>query len=147
MHPMAATRRVQSFVGTAEMVMAAKRPCTYPGCGVLVQGASRCEAHVARGTGSFKDPERGTRQQRGYGAEWQRTRQRILVRDNGMCCPCMREGRVQQAQQVDHIVNKAEGGSDDDANLQSICVPCHRAKSDEEARRGSTRRGRGAFKL
>lgn len=37
---------------------------------------------------------------------------------------------------VDHIKPKAERGSDDEANLQSICKPCHDAKTQAEAARG-----------
>ncbi|WP_256218679.1 HNH endonuclease [Pseudomonas sp. NBRC 111130] len=34
------------------------------------------------------------------------------------------------------MINVAEGGSDDESNLQSLCVPCHQAKTATEAARG-----------
>ena len=37
---------------------------------------------------------------------------------------------------VDHIIPKAEGGTDDESNLQSLCKPCHAAKTDREKNRG-----------
>jgi 5-methylcytosine-specific restriction endonuclease McrA len=36
---------------------------------------------------------------------------------------------------VDHITPKAEGGTDDHDNLQSICTECHDAKTQAEAQR------------
>lgn len=74
--------------------------------------------------------------ERGYGWAWQQTRERILSRDNGLCCPCSRLGRVTLATAVDHIVNRAAGGTDDDANLQSICAPCHKVKTLGESHQG-----------
>lgn len=82
------------------------------------------------------DKLRGTRQQRGYGAEWQRIRAAALLRDKGLCQPCLREGRVTAAREVDHIKPKAFGGTDDAGNLQSICLACHRAKTARESRGG-----------
>lgn len=69
-------------------------------------------------------------------AEWKRTRLRILKRDNSICYICHLPG----AEQVDHILNRAEGGSDDDHNLAAIHgTPCHRDKTLAEAARGRAR--------
>lgn len=64
-----------------------------------------------------------------------------------LCQPCQAEGRVTPAAEVDHIVPKAKGGSDEMANLQAICRPCHQAKTDREAAeaQGRTLRPRIAF--
>jgi 5-methylcytosine-specific restriction protein A len=48
----------------------------------------------------------------------------ILTRDNGLCRVCGRP-----ASEVDHVVAKARGGSDDEANLQAICSACHAKKT------------------
>lgn len=73
---------------------------------------------------------RESRQSRGYGAEWDRTRLRVLRRDSYLCQPCLRAfNRPTPAAQVDHIKPKAKGGTDDDGNLQAICVACHDAKT------------------
>lgn len=90
----------------------------------------------AKPTGWQSDRLRGTRQQRGYGADWQRTRAEVLLRDKGLCQPCLRKGRVTAAREVDHIKPKASGGTDDADNLQAICLPCHRTKTARESRRG-----------
>ena len=80
-------------------------------------------------------PARGTRHQRGYGTAWDRLRRVILRRDGYVCQPCRRAGFIVAARIVDHIVNKAEGGTDDEANLESICAPCHKAKTQAESNR------------
>ena len=55
------------------------------------------------------------------GADWEATRRRILERDNYLCQIC----KHAQATTVDHIIAKANGGTDDDANLQAACRPCN----------------------
>ena len=82
------------------------------------------------------DSVRGSRQQRGYGADWQRLRKQILERDGHLCQPCRRQGRVTAARQVDHIKPKAHGGTDAPRNLQSICTKCHRTKTAKESQGG-----------
>lgn len=78
---------------------------------------------------------RESRQARGYGAEWDRTRKRVLARDCGLCQPCKRQGFITEAIAVDHVIPKFEGGTDDDRNLQSICGPCHQSKTAAESNR------------
>lgn len=70
-----------------------------------------------------------SRHERGYGRDWTKLRLRILARDLHLCQPCKRKGRATPATQVDHIVPKAKGGTDDEGNLQAICGPCHVAKT------------------
>jgi len=70
---------------------------------------------------------------RGYNWAWRKRRKRILERDKYLCQVCLALGIVTPATQVDHIVNKATGGTDDDDNLQSICDPCHATKTRAEA--------------
>lgn len=89
--------------------------------------------------GKFADRRRGSRHARGYGTEWSKQRLRILERDNYLCQPCLRLERIALATEVDHITPKADGGTDDDGNLQGICSECHRAKTQAEAARGRRR--------
>lgn len=70
-----------------------------------------------------------SRHARGYGSAWDKVRALALKRDRGLCIPCLAGGRPTPATQVDHITPKAEGGTDDLTNLQSICAPCHEAKT------------------
>lgn len=84
------------------------------------------------GSGMFTDTSRASRHARGYGSDWVKLRQRILTRDNGICQACLANGIVTLANHVDHIKPKAEGGSDAEENLQSLCQPCHDAKTRAE---------------
>ena len=73
--------------------------------------------------------------ERGYGWKWQKLRIAIMKRDKGLCQPCERVGRYTPATQVDHIKPKAQGGSDDENNLQSICGDCHDEKTAQDNNR------------
>lgn len=87
-----------------------------------------------------------SRQERGYGADWDRARKLAIQRDGKLCVPCSKEGRVTIFYAVDHIIAKAKcqrmGWSkkkmDHLSNLQCICKPCHDKKTKEET--GSTYR-------
>lgn len=70
------------------------------------------------------------------GRPWRRKRATILVRDQYTCQSC---GTVTLDLEVDHIINIAQGGNDDDTNLQALCVPCHKLKTAEESARGAGR--------
>lgn len=56
-------------------------------------------------------------------------RERIFKRDCGLCQSCHRNGRIKQGNQIDHIVALTNGGSNEDVNLEVICLECHSAKS------------------
>ncbi len=73
-----------------------------------------------------------SRHERGYGTAWDKLRKLVLQRDKHLCQPCQRARRVTPATQVDHITPKAKGGTDELTNLQSICAPCHEAKTLED---------------
>lgn len=125
------------------MPVSAPKPCRHPACGKLVSdGGGYCPAHKRPAPGSFADPNRGTRHERGYGSKWDKIRERIIKRDNGLCQECLRQGRLTQvghkkfSYYCDHIIPKEEGGTDDDDNLQSLCRSCHTAKTDREKNRG-----------
>lgn len=69
-----------------------------------------------------------SRHARGYGSEWDRIRKVILARDHYICqCPDCKGGelRVRVANQVDHILPKANGGTDDPSNLRAVNFECH----------------------
>lgn len=73
-----------------------------------------------------------TASERGYGNDWRKLRQEILLRDKGLCQECRRRGRLTKATHVDHIKPKADGGTDDPVNLQSLCKTCHEVKTIRE---------------
>ncbi|UYB51164.1 HNH endonuclease [Xanthomonas sp. AM6] len=66
----------------------------------------------------------------------------MLKRDGYLCqCEaCQSSGRLPLlADEVDHIVPVAEGGTDDMSNLRAINHDCHKVKTQAEARRGAAR--------
>ena len=75
---------------------------------------------------------------RGYNYRWQKARERFL-KDRPLCCYCEREGRVEAATVVDHIIphkgNQALFW--DESNWQPLCKRCHDStKAKEEGRGG-----------
>ncbi|WP_367399743.1 HNH endonuclease [Pseudomonas laurylsulfativorans] len=70
------------------------------------------------------------------GRPWRRKRAAILLRDEYTCQAC---GVITSQLEVDHIINRARGGSDDDENLQALCIPCHKLKTAAESAEGAGR--------
>ncbi|NML88745.1 HNH endonuclease [Sphingobium sp. TB-6] len=77
---------------------------------------------------------RKSRQERGYGREHERMRA-IVLREEPLCRPCQKQGRVTASAIADHIKPLSEGGTGDRDNYQGICKPCHDAKTAEESAR------------
>ncbi|MBB5322325.1 HNH endonuclease [Marinobacter oulmenensis] len=115
-------------------------PCRAATCpAVTINRNGYCDAHQDKASG-WMNQDRGSSAERGYGGRWKRIRARIMRRDKALCQPCLAEGKVMPAVAVDHIINKAEGGTDADENLQAICKRCHKLKTQQESLRA---RGRG----
>lgn len=76
---------------------------------------------------------RETAAARGYGYRWQQARAGWL-RSHPLCAHCERAGLVVAANEVDHI--KPHKGDMamfwDSSNWQSLCKPCHSAKTATE---------------
>lgn len=77
-----------------------------------------------------------TTTQRGYGHGWRKTRNSVMARDNHLCQPHYRQGKLVKAHAVDHIIPKSQGGTDDEANLEAICNSCHKEKTQRESQQG-----------
>ena len=68
-------------------------------------------------------------------ANWPAIVQRILARDHHRCQHVRYDTArrcLARATDVDHIINYAVGGTDEDSNLQSLCEYHHRQKSGRE---------------
>ena len=59
---------------------------------------------------------------------WARLAYQIKVRDEWKCVKCGKPGRME----VDHVIPIWNGGTDDEANLQTLCRGCHIDKSRGE---------------
>ena len=112
------------------MALKSKRPCAKSGCPALVDtGYCDTHQHLAK----QRDLWRGSAHERGYDHEWRRVRVRALQRDKYLCQHCLLVGRVTVAVDVDHIIPLASGGERLDLhNLQSLCRPCHRVKTERD---------------
>ena len=93
-----------------------------PACNKVARGACCVPARAP--------DERASASQRGYGARWRRLRLLVLHRAP-LCREC---GRA--ATDVDHILPRRMGGTDDMANLQPLCHSCHSRKTARETTPG-----------
>lgn len=92
---------------------------------------SRLQASTAR-LPTLTERPNVVERKRGYAGVLDR--RRIRERDCGLCQECKRQGRTTIGHPVDHIVPLWAGGSDDDTNKETLCTPCHDAKSAREAK-------------
>lgn len=84
------------------------------------------------------DERRGSARSRGYDGRWDKAR-RAFLSEHPLCVMCQREGRVEPATVVDHIV--PHRGDPrlfwDEANWQPLCKRHHdRDKQSQERRDG-----------
>ena len=87
------------------------------------------------------DVSRPNAYERGYCSQgWKAARREVLLRDNYQCKVCGAVVHGKRAH-VDHIVPKAQGGSDEVSNLRTLCVSCH---SKHEGWRAANERRRAA---
>ncbi|MGS0941563.1 HNH endonuclease [Pseudomonas luteola] len=110
------------------MALRSLKPCNAPGCRELVRGVRYCKAHEHLAE-AWKTSKRSAKPGLS-GRPWRRKREQILIRD---CYTCQSCGLVTKELEVDHIIGRASGGSDDDSNLQSLCIPCHKLKTQKES--------------
>ena len=109
-----------------------KRLCSR--CNAIATKGNRCDKHpLTHGWQHTK-----TRHERGYGNDWVKLRAKVLKRDDYLCQPCKQANIYREAKQVDHIINKAIGGTNDLDNLQAICIDCHKAKTRQESTEART---------
>ncbi|MDJ0616845.1 MAG: HNH endonuclease [Calothrix sp. MO_192.B10] len=61
-------------------------------------------------------------------------REYVYQRDKYQCQSCGKTHTETQLT-IDHIIPLARGGANDISNLQTLCFPCNRQKSDKSDRR------------
>lgn len=111
------------------MPVAPPTRCPTPGCGTLTHGGP-CPEHQRKPWATRSKHWAG-----GSTRAWRKTRAQQLTREPN-CRDC-----GNPATQVDHIVERADGGAlHDPRNLQSLCTPCHLAKTQRAAQQRKRRR-------
>ncbi|MDD2772750.1 MAG: HNH endonuclease signature motif containing protein [Elusimicrobiales bacterium] len=102
--------------------------CRHACCPVRVeQGERYCPKHKHLYE-TTENARRGSAASRGYDSNWRRLRQCVLAQDP----ICKWPGCTQAATDVDHIVPKSRGGTDDIENLQGLCHEHHSVKTARE---------------
>lgn len=110
------------------------RPCAEISCGNLTEKAY-CKTHEKIGEENRRD---FTRKYNQYGrnpeinsfyqsSAWKQLRSLAYNRDNGLCQRCLKQGVIQQAHIVHHIVEVKDDWNRrlDIDNLESVCHVCH----------------------
>ena len=88
-------------------------PCAHPGCPSIAVAGGRCAEHQLART------PRPSAAAQGYGHEWRKVRAEHLKHEP-QCVVCGADAKI-----VDHIVPLKSGGTNDHANLRSMCRGCH----------------------
>jgi len=102
-----------------------RRPCSHPGCPALTDGRY-CPEHQRLADRQYERCLRDPAARARYGYAWRRARARHLAA-HPLCELCEEAGRLAPATTVHHRVKLADGGTHDQANLQSLCAGCHSA--------------------
>lgn len=101
------------------------KACNRPGCrGLVRDGVCNVCGPLRRQRDKEIDDRRGSSASRGYGYSWRRWRA-MYLRSHRLCVICLRNGRVEPATDVHHIIPKRDGGLDIESNLQALCHSCH----------------------
>lgn len=79
--------------------------------------------------------KRASAAKRGYcGAEWEATRKRILKRDKWRCVLCNAPLFAKGSKpNIDHVIDKKDGGTNEDGNLRTLCPSCHSSRTCAES--------------
>ncbi len=111
------------------------RECMHPGCPFpAVPHSSMCDKHT-RERQQRLDAARPPAPKRGYGNNWRKMRARVLSKHPWCADPYQAHTTPVPATDVDHIISKREGGTDDENNLQGLCHACHSRKTARSDRR------------
>ncbi|MFJ4474852.1 HNH endonuclease [Streptomyces xanthochromogenes] len=109
----------------------AQQTCFRSGCPRVAIKAGGCAEHAPKYIDHRKPWARKSKRNESRSSGWNRVRLAILRRDNHRCYLC-----GSKANEVDHIVPVAFGGTESPLNLAACCGTCHREKTRREARQG-----------
>ena len=100
-----------------------RRPCSYPGCGLLTDG-QYCDEHRKITQDYYNRFERDPDTSKRYGRAWRLIRLQYIML-HPLCEQCKCEGRLTAAEEVHHVVPLTNGGTNDEGNLMALCKSCH----------------------
>lgn len=103
------------------MARAPRRPCKHPGCAELTYSPTRlCEIHRKEAHKAYTRYNRTPEERRFYASKtWKQIRAKQLFASPS-CMECGKPANI-----VDHLIPRKDGGSDEPANLRSLCRSCH----------------------
>ncbi|UOA08338.1 HNH endonuclease [Methylobacter sp. S3L5C] len=126
------------------MARTAKHPCRVFHCRELLDKPGYCDTHkviavtdsarhkISKAQVTEEYKERNRFYQR---ATWKQLR-RAQLDSSPRCCKCKLLGKLVAASVVDHITPISIGGAAlDRENVQSLCTPCHSAKTNKERKK------------
>ena len=121
--------------GSEAMPRKPKRPCRFSGCPKLTDSKSGyCEEHRSQMQRHYEHFSRGYKSKERYGSAWQKIRNRYIA-THPLCEMCLGLGRATVATLVHHVKPLADGGTNDESNLKSLCVSCHERIHQRKKRR------------
>jgi len=101
-----------------------RRACAFPGCGLLAGNDQYCSGHQKTVSSHYNRFQRDPESRKRYGYAWKRIRDRY-IRAHPLCEECRRQGRLNPAEEVHHILALSKGGGNEPENLMALCKPCH----------------------
>lgn len=94
----------------------APKRCPKPDC----QQYSPCKTHPSGWASSTSS----------LPSDWKRRKAAVTRRDGPKCRLCGSQHNLE----LDHVIERADGGSDDLGNLRLLCVSCHLKKTRQAAK-------------
>ena len=100
----------------------ANRLCSKPGCLAKPISKGRCQEHL------FERYAKPWDRKTPYGGTVTPSLKTRVLNEESLCRTCKRN----QATEVDHIIPRHLGGTDERENLQGLCCSCHSSKTSAE---------------
>ncbi len=123
----------------------AKSPCRQAGCPALLDIPGFCDKHRKEAFKIQKQfvTEDYKERNRFYQRKVWKSARALQLQIEPLCRKCRQQGKLTAAAVVDHVIAIADGGAElDQANLQSLCLPCHNEKTRRDTNKFMTPGGR-----
>ena len=100
-----------------------RSPCRWNGCPQLTE-ESYCKEHKKLVDKLYNLWKRDKNTYKSYGKTWRKIRLQH-INEHPLCEVCKQKGMLTPANEVHHIIPLSEGGTNEPANLMSLCKSCH----------------------